>query len=266
MARTDKSKAMVLWSRTLELLDRGGANGATPFVDAGFKVDGVAFIAGKKDVGRVTLDGIPSPHAYALTIPQSDTERLLEERLASQGITVERGTEATSLTFSADHTDVALSHADGRNEAVRADWLVGCDGAHSTVRHALNVPFSGETLTGSDWFLADVHMSGYPRPDSDASVHWHRDGVLIIFPFKGHRYRIIGDVPPSAASVPARADTGERAKSRRPARSCKYETCSIRSGWPGFASTAERSRNIVMDGSSSPATPRMCTVPPAAKG
>ena len=34
--RTDKSKALVLWSRTLELLDRGV--GSTPFVEAGFKV------------------------------------------------------------------------------------------------------------------------------------------------------------------------------------------------------------------------------------
>ena len=202
LARTDKSKAMVLWSRTLELLDRGGAHGSTPFVDAGFKVHGVTFVAGTKAVGRVTMDSIPSPHAYALTLPQSDTERLLEERLAAQGVTVERGTEATALTFLADRTDATLSHADGGKEAVSADWLVGCDGAHSTVRHALDMPFSGETLM-SDWFLADVHMDGYPRADTDASIHWHRDGVLIIFPFKGHRYRIIGDLPNTDAKVPA---------------------------------------------------------------
>ena len=36
--RTDKSKALVLWSRTLELLDRGGSGGSAPFVAAGFKV------------------------------------------------------------------------------------------------------------------------------------------------------------------------------------------------------------------------------------
>ena len=202
MARTDKSKAMVIWSRTLELLDRGGAGGSAPFVDAGFKVDGVAFVAGLKAVGRVAMDAIPSPHAYALTIPQSDTERLLEERLAAQGVTVERGVEATALAFAADATNAVLRHADGRKEAVRADWLVGCDGAHSAVRHALDLPFSGETLM-SDWFLADVHMSGYPRPDTDASIHWHKDGVLIIFPFKGKRYRIIGDLPHTDAKVPS---------------------------------------------------------------
>jgi 2-polyprenyl-6-methoxyphenol hydroxylase-like FAD-dependent oxidoreductase len=50
--RTDKSKAIVLWSRTLELLDRD-ATGSAPFVEAGFKVDGVNIVApGGHVVGR----------------------------------------------------------------------------------------------------------------------------------------------------------------------------------------------------------------------
>ena len=200
-ARTDKSKAMVLWSRTLELLDRGGGRGSAPFVEAGFKVAGVAFVADGKDVGRVAMDGIPSAYNYALTIPQSETERLLEERLAGQGVAVERNTEVTAFTMGPGGVDAILRHADGQEEAVRASWLVGCDGAHSAVRHALGAPFSGETLL-SDWFLADVHMTGYPRPDTDASIHWHRDGVLILFPIKPGRYRIIGDLPPTDAKVP----------------------------------------------------------------
>ena len=204
-ARTDKSKAMVLWSRTLELLDRGGDRGAAPFVEAGFKVAGVTFVAGNTDVvGRVAMDAIPSAHAYALALPQSETERLLEERLAAQGVTVERSTEAGSFEMGTDGIGAVLRRADGREETVRANWLVGCDGAHSAVRHALGVPFAGETLL-SDWFLADVHMTGYPRPDTDAAIHWHRDGVLLIFPIQAGRYRIIGDLPYTegkAAPVP----------------------------------------------------------------
>ncbi|MCJ2092160.1 FAD-dependent monooxygenase [Methylobacterium sp. J-072] len=192
--RTDKSKAMVLWSRTLELLDRGGTQGAASFVDAGFKVEGVTFVAGNEVVGRVAMDAIPSVHAYALAIPQSETERLLEERLVEQGLTVERSTQATSFTMGADGVEATLQRADGTQETVWADWLVGCDGAHSAVRHALDMPFAGETLL-SDWFLADVHMTGYPRTDTDASIHWHSDGVLLIFPIQAGRYRIIGDLP-----------------------------------------------------------------------
>src|ERR1700722_3721282 len=84
--RTDKSKALVVWSRTLELLDRGG--GAGPFVNAGFKTGAVNFIAGEKVIGLVSMEGVQSPYPYGLMLPQSETERLLEERLGGVGVTV----------------------------------------------------------------------------------------------------------------------------------------------------------------------------------
>ena len=100
--RTDKSKALVLWSRTLELLDRGD-QGAAPFVEAGFKVRGVNIIApGGHVVGHVKMDSVLSPYNYALMLPQSETERLLEERLERLGVSVERSTEATALKIGAD--------------------------------------------------------------------------------------------------------------------------------------------------------------------
>jgi 2-polyprenyl-6-methoxyphenol hydroxylase-like FAD-dependent oxidoreductase len=188
--RTDKSKALVLWSRTLELLDRGGG-GSAPFVAAGFKAEAVNIVAGDRAIGRVGMGGVRSPHPYALMLPQSETERLLPERLAGQG-----GVEAV------------LRHADGREEGVRAGWLVGCDGTHSAVRHGLGAPFAGETLD-SDWMLADVHMCGYPFPDSEAAVHWHRDGVLVVFPISPGRYRVIADLPPSGAAHPPAPTLGQ---------------------------------------------------------
>jgi 2-polyprenyl-6-methoxyphenol hydroxylase-like FAD-dependent oxidoreductase len=199
--RTDKSKALVLWSRTLELLDRGD-QGAAPFVEAGFKVGGVNIIApGGRLVGHVKMDSVPSPYNYALMLPQSETERLLEERLQRLGVSVERGTEATALKIGADGALATLQRADGGQEIVRADWLAGCDGAHSIARHALAVTFSGETLSG-DWILADVHMKGYPFPDTEIAVYWAREGVLPIFPISPGRYRVIANVPPSGGDHP----------------------------------------------------------------
>jgi hypothetical protein len=61
--RTDKSKALVLWSRTLELLERGGG-GSAPFVKAGFKAEAVNFIARDKVIGRVTVRNVQSPYPY----------------------------------------------------------------------------------------------------------------------------------------------------------------------------------------------------------
>jgi 2-polyprenyl-6-methoxyphenol hydroxylase-like FAD-dependent oxidoreductase len=206
--RTDKSKALVLWSRSLELLDRGG--GAAPFVKAGFKVDAVNFITGDKTIGHVSMASVQSRYPYALMLPQSETERLLEERLLDIGVVVERQLELTTFKRSDDGVEAALRHADGREETVSADWLVGCDGAHSAVRHGLGAPFSGETLD-SDWMLADVHMKGYPCPDTEASVYWHRDGVFVIFPISPGRYRVLADLPSSGAEHPP-APTLEQAQ------------------------------------------------------
>ena len=199
--RTDKSKALVLWSRTLELLDRGD-RGSQPFVEAGFKVDGVNIVAPEDHVvGHVKMASVPSPYNYALMLPQSDTERLLEEKLQRLGVSVERSTEAIALKIGPDGAEATLRRADGHEEAARADWLAGCDGAHSIVRHTLGASFTGETMP-SDWILADTHMKGYPFPDTEVAVYWAREGVLPIFPIAPGRYRIIANIPPSGGDHP----------------------------------------------------------------
>ncbi|HEY1686257.1 MAG TPA: FAD-dependent monooxygenase [Tepidisphaeraceae bacterium] len=197
--RTDKSKALVLWSRTLELLDRGG--GSAPFLNAGFKVDAVNFIARDKTVGHVSMKDVQSLYSYALMLPQSETERLLEERLYTLGVTVDRQVELTAFTPRPDGVDATLTHADGHQESVSTEWLLGCDGAHSAVRHGLNAEFTGETMN-SDWILADIHMTGYPYPDTEASIYWHRDGAFVIFPISPGRYRILADLPMTPNKLP----------------------------------------------------------------
>lgn len=197
--RTDKSKALVVWSRTLELLDRG--TGSDRFRQAGFKVAAVNFIAGGQLVGRVEMGSVNSPYPYALMLPQSETERLLEERLLSLGAPVEREVELSGFTQRANGVDAELRHAEGQVEALSADWIVGCDGAHSLVRHTLAVPFTGKTQD-SDWMLADVHMRGYPCPDTEASIYWHKDGPFVIFPISPGRYRVLADLPTSGAQHP----------------------------------------------------------------
>jgi 2-polyprenyl-6-methoxyphenol hydroxylase-like FAD-dependent oxidoreductase len=198
--RTDKSKALVVWSRTLELLDRG-PGGAAAFLEAGHKALAVNIVANDGQlIARVTMDSVKSPYPYGLMLPQSETERLLEERLASLGVTVERQVEVLSFKNGAAGVEATLRHAAGQDEIVSAKWLLGCDGAHSIVRHTLGVPFAGETMN-SDWILGDIHMSGYPFPDTEASVYWHKDGAFVIFPISPGRFRVIGDLPPTGGAA-----------------------------------------------------------------
>src|SRR5271154_6093795 len=161
-ARTDKSKALVLWSRTLELLDRSGCSAA--FVAAGHKVTAANMIAGDKTIGHVEFTGVASPYPFALMLPQSETERLLEMHLMRLGVTVERRVEALRFTSRPTGVATTLRLPDGAEETVESEWLIGCDGAHSTVRHGLGLSFAGEAMQ-NDWILADVRGSGFSLPD-----------------------------------------------------------------------------------------------------
>lgn len=51
--RTDKSKALVIWSRSLELLARAGCSAS--LVNAGYKVYSVNISADGKSIARFTL-------------------------------------------------------------------------------------------------------------------------------------------------------------------------------------------------------------------
>ncbi len=122
--RTDKSKAVVLWSRTLELLDRGG--GSAPFREAGFNVHAVNVVADDgSTMGHVTMDTVDSPYPYALMLPQSDTERLLEDRLRSFGVEVERSVEVLRLTAADDGVLAVLRHADGSRRVAQGRLAAG---------------------------------------------------------------------------------------------------------------------------------------------
>jgi 2-polyprenyl-6-methoxyphenol hydroxylase-like FAD-dependent oxidoreductase len=197
--RTDKSKALVLWSRTLELIDRMGCGAS--FVAAGIKVREADIIAGGETIGRVNFDGLETPHPYGLMLPQSETERLMEQHLNSLGVQVERRVELTRFVADEDAVTAFLRRADGSEETVDVDWMIGCDGAHSAVRHGLGLEFEGDTLP-SHWVLADLHLTGGP-PLDEIKTYWHEAGPLVIFPIGPGRYRIVADAgEPKAGEHP----------------------------------------------------------------
>jgi 2-polyprenyl-6-methoxyphenol hydroxylase-like FAD-dependent oxidoreductase len=191
--RTDKSKALVLWSRTLELFDQAGY--VDQFLAAGMLAHGAQLSNGKDIVARVSLDSIHCRYAYALMIPQSETERILEEQLEKRGVKVERTVSLQSFVDKAERVQAVLRNAKGENETLSVDWLIGCDGAHSTVRHGLGLAFEGTTQQ-SDWWLADGMVGGL-EPQDVQHIFWHKDGILAFFPIGGGRWRVIGDLGPA---------------------------------------------------------------------
>lgn len=200
-APTDKSKALVVWCRTLEFLD--GLGLAETFVRTGLKLSGGGVYANGQRVVHLNLTSDESPYGFALMVPQSETERLLAEHLAAKDVTIEREVELVTFAEQPNGVACTLRHGDGRTESIDVPWLVGCDGAHSTVRHVLGMEFTG-AAEPNDWMLADAHIEGRLAID-EVSIFWHEKGVLAFFPIARDRFRMIADLGEAGAEA-ARAE------------------------------------------------------------
>ena len=211
---TETSKALVVWSRTIELMDRMGCTPA--FLRAGLQARGASIRNGRTVLGHTGFDTIASPYNFALMLPQCDTERLLDAHLRTFGVTVEREVELLAFSQGPSGVEARLRCADGQEEEVETAWLAGCDGAHSTVRHGLGLAFSG-VAQADDWMLADVRLEGDGAPPADEiATFLHRDGPFVAFPIPGGRSRIVATTgktvagqsrpDPTLAEVQAMAD------------------------------------------------------------
>lgn len=192
---TDQSKAIVVWCRTLELLDKLGL--AEKLIENGLKLTGASVYAGRSRLVHLNLTSDETEFGFPLVIPQNETERLLTEYLADKNVTVERKVELVTFSQTADEVSCTLRHADGQLEEVTAPWVIGCDGAHSTVRHTLGWDFVGKT-DPNEFMLADVDIDG-PLSKSEISVFWHDDGVIAFFPLNAHRFRMLADLGTATA-------------------------------------------------------------------
>jgi 2-polyprenyl-6-methoxyphenol hydroxylase-like FAD-dependent oxidoreductase len=206
---TETSKALVVWARTLELMDRMGCTPA--FLKAGLRVHAASMRSDGRVLALNRFDDVASAYNFALMIPQRDTERLLTAHLQSFGVSIEREVELIGFKDGGTGVEARLRHADGREETIDTAWLIGSDGAHSTVRHGLNAEFLG-SVQGDDWLLADVRLHGESAPAPDElGIYLHSDGPFLVFPIPGDRARVFGTIgktdPDHPRPDPTLADT-----------------------------------------------------------
>ena len=198
--RSDKSRALAVQARSLELMRPWGV--ADRLVARGQKTFAAQFFVEKKasavvELGDIGVDDTPYPHL--LFVSQAETERALDEALARLGGVVERGVELVSARDDGGDVGVGLRHGDGRIETTRAAWVVGCDGAHSAVRHAAGLEFAGAAYE-QDFLLADLPI------DWDAPERLYfflgKGKSAVVLPLGDGKKRIIGltGAPPPAGA------------------------------------------------------------------
>ena len=198
------SRAVVVHARTLELLDRHGL--AEAFVARGEVARGIGLRVRGRVAATVPLGELGqciSPFPFMLLLSQDQTERLLREALATYRVAVEWDTHLTALSdgLAADPLTITLQNAAGVAQTVRPAYVAGCDGAHSAVRHALNIGFPGGTYE-QVFFVADAVVEGLeatPAPSRLVQISVGARTFNGFIPMPGGRTRIIGLLPAGLA-------------------------------------------------------------------
>lgn len=141
-------------NRTLEIFEDLGL--VEQAIDAGVWLTGIRVFNDGKPAQAMEIPAAGFPYG-ALSLAQFETERLLEEALHRRGGAVAYGWNLTGLVEQTDGVVAQLQSLEGHRQEFRCRWLVGCDGAHSKVRHLLNLNFEG---------------SKFPRPTAKVEFSW----------------------------------------------------------------------------------------------
>ena len=192
---TPFSKALGVHARTLEIYEQ--LDLAQKAVARGTIVGKIRLLEAGEIVGEVDLSNIGeglSPYPFLLVFEQSENERLLYEYVQSHGQDVLWQNELKSLSQDDAGVTVHVKNAAGESQIIVGKYLVGCDGPHSPVRHALGLAFEGSTFERI-FYVADVRIDWKFSHDA---LHGclTRHAVVAFFPMPGEkRWRIVGAFP-----------------------------------------------------------------------
>src|SRR5690606_31931482 len=166
---------------------------------------GIQLQRGKRYLGSVDFSQIDQPGTafpFVYLVGQDKTEKLLVDRLTENTCPVRWETQLVSLQQNDGEAIAELRH-EGKMQRWVCKWVIGADGANSTVRASIDISFEGKRYPGQ-FFLADVQVKG----TAHRRVHFFlsKKGFLGVFPYgSAGRYRLMGPLPtlnPSKSETP----------------------------------------------------------------
>lgn len=177
------SRGKGIQPRTREVLDDLGVGDAVRELGGPAPV-GMAWQDGERKgehhMFRVAPPTDAEPYGEPWMMPQWRTQEILLARLRELGGDVVFSTALTGLAQDADGVTAQLSTG-----PVRASYLVAADGGRSTVRRALGIGMTGETVDPAPMLVADVRVA----EDALDRHNWHmmdtEAGFITLCPLPG---------------------------------------------------------------------------------
>ena len=112
---THRSKALAVQPRSMEIFESLGISDR--FLNEGLQLSGMNLHCGEDQLGHVDLSLVDSPYPYILSLPQSQTERILGDHFTRLGGKIDRQWEVTDLKEGGE--GVVWQYMPGMNAPVR---------------------------------------------------------------------------------------------------------------------------------------------------
>lgn len=220
------SYALVLHPSSLLMLNDFGLLGELE--EDGRRIEETVFQDGESVMATVEFSVLHERRAYALVVPQSRLEKALMDALHRQGVTVEWDQEVTELQPEADAVTARIARletvaqgyavsgqlrVEGGVEMMRARYVIGADGLHSTVRRLI----ASSVVSMGRMHHYDVFEFKYAGALDDAQrVVMTPHGMCTLWPMANGHARWTFEVPPQHAVLPSPRELHELIRERVP--------------------------------------------------
>jgi 2-polyprenyl-6-methoxyphenol hydroxylase-like FAD-dependent oxidoreductase len=192
---TPHSNAVGVQARSLEIYRQLGI--VNQVVANGKPTMGLSFSQGGKERASLALNKIGegmTPFPYLLLYQQSKNERALLDYLTQNCCPVYWNTSLISLQQEPGQVTAQIKSND-EEHVLKCDWVIGADGAHSTVRKQSQIPFKGDTYPRF-FYLADLKLDADFLIGDYIQLFLGKDDLAGFFPLpEKDCYRIIGNLP-----------------------------------------------------------------------
>ncbi|MEX2602027.1 MAG: NAD(P)/FAD-dependent oxidoreductase [Balneolaceae bacterium] len=179
------SRSLGIHPPSLDCFDR--AEITEPFLKHGLKIRTGRAYYGRKQIGAIRFENCRPPHTYVLSIPQYQTEQILEEELRrrSPGCLI-RMADVRKISVETEAARITYTVRGEKKKEVAGEWVVGCDGKNSMVRASAGIHFQGGPYPDT-YLMGDYTDRTGLGPD--AGVWLHPDGLIESIPMPGKQRR-----------------------------------------------------------------------------
>ena len=188
------SGALIVQARSLEIFEQMGIAGEA--LKGGIIANKLNVIFnGEKITSTVIKDigGNLSQFPFLLMLEQSKTEKLLLKFISDRGHSVERGILFKSFVQDKEGVTSVVILPDETEQSIKTKYIIAADGAKSTIRNFLNIPFKGKTYP-KPIFILDCKAKTDMLP-GEICFAFSNSSIAGFFPLQGSRWRIDSTLP-----------------------------------------------------------------------